>query len=47
MKRNYPNLSDLTVPNEIAGANVGLRTGFVEKPKVILSLCPGVARLNR
>ena len=33
--------------NEVAGANSGLREWFVEKPRVILSLWPGVARLGR
>jgi hypothetical protein len=35
------------MPNEIAGANSGLRDWFVEKSLVVLSLWPGVARLNR
>jgi hypothetical protein len=34
-------------PNEIAGANAGLRAGFVEKSRVVLSFRPGVARLSR
>ena len=34
-------------PNEIAGANAGLRIGFVEKSRVVLSFWPGVARLDR
>jgi hypothetical protein len=37
----------VTSPNEIAGANAGLRAGYAEKPHVILSLQPGVARLRR
>ena len=35
------------MPNEIAGANAGLRVGLDEKSRVVLSLWPGVARLNR
>jgi hypothetical protein len=35
------------MPNEIAGANAGLRPEFVEKPHVVLSPWPGVARLHR
>ena len=33
--------------NKIAGANTGLRTWFVEKSRVLLSLRSGVARLSR
>jgi hypothetical protein len=33
--------------NQIAGVNAGLRMRFVEKSWVVLSLSPGVARLNR
>ena len=36
-----------TLPNEIAGANAGLRAGFVAKQQVVLRLWPGVARLRR
>jgi hypothetical protein len=36
-----------TWPNEIAGANTGLRFGFAEKLLVVLSPRPGVARLKR
>jgi len=34
-------------PNEVAGANSGLRYWFVEKSLVVLSPWPGVARLDR
>ena len=34
-------------PNEIAGANAGLRIGFAERSRVVLSVWPGVARLRR
>jgi hypothetical protein len=34
-------------PNEIAGANASLRIRFAEKSQVVLSLWPGVARLDR
>lgn len=34
-------------PNEIAGANAGLRLRFAEKSLVVPSLSPGVARLRR
>lgn len=40
-------LSDGRRPNEIAGANTGLRFGFAEKSLVVLNPWPGVARLNR
>jgi hypothetical protein len=33
--------------NEVAGANAGLRVWFAEKSRVVLSLRPGVVRLNR
>jgi hypothetical protein len=35
------------IANEIAGANAGLRMRFAEKSRVVFSLSPGVARLNR
>jgi hypothetical protein len=34
-------------PNEIAGANTGLRAGYFEKSRIALSPWPGVARLQR
>ena len=35
------------IPNEIAGTNTGLSVGFAEKSQVVLSLSPGVVRLDR
>jgi hypothetical protein len=37
----------MKVSNEIAGANAGLRAWFFEKSRLVLSLWPGVAQLER